>query len=61
MVRSCVRITWAERCLDGVARKKIGNTKKEVSVVVKEDKQEIGAREDEVFDRSVCRICYGDP
>ena len=28
--------------------------------MVKEDMQEVGAREDEVFDRSVWRIHYGD-
>ena len=29
--------------------------------VVKEDMQEVGAREDEVFDRNVRRICSGEP
>ena len=29
--------------------------------VVKEDLQEVEAREDEVFDRSVWRICCGNP
>ena len=29
--------------------------------VVKEDMQEVGEREDEVFDRSLCRISCGDP
>ena len=29
--------------------------------VVKEDMQELGAREDEVFDRSVWIICCWDP
>ena len=50
----------AERCWRcRVSRKtKVGKQKMNV---VKEDMQEVGAREDEVFDRSVWRIRCGDP
>ena len=44
---------------DAVAgKRKAGKAKEQAFVVVKE---EVGAREDEVFDRSLWRICCDDP
>ena len=52
---------WAERCQRHICQEKETGKTKRYYDLVKEDIQEVGAREDEVFDRNVWRIGSVNP